>query len=71
MFMCTGRYLTYWPEYETIRVGQVTPFPGGCLQHLPGFSCAGVAEWSKAAVLRTAECQSSVGSNPTASAVGT
>ena len=28
----------------------------------------GVAEWLKAAVLKTVECQSSVGSNPTSSA---
>ncbi len=29
----------------------------------------GVAEWLKAAVLKTVECQSSVGSNPTSSAI--
>ena len=29
----------------------------------------GVAEWLKAAVLKTVECQSSVGSNPTPSAI--
>ena len=30
----------------------------------------GMAEWLKAAVLKTVECQSSVGSNPTSSAKG-
>ncbi len=30
----------------------------------------GMAEWFKAAVLKTVECQSSVGSNPTPSAIG-
>ena len=29
----------------------------------------GMAEWSKAAVLKTVECNSSVGSNPTPSAI--
>ena len=29
----------------------------------------GMAEWLKAAVLKTVECQSSVGSNPTPSAI--
>jgi len=31
--------------------------------------CGGVAEWSKAAVLKTVDAQVSVGSNPTSSAI--
>ncbi len=33
------------------------------------FIVGGMAEWSKAAVLKTVECNSSVGSNPTPSAI--
>ena len=34
-----------------------------------GYGAGGMAEWSKAAVLKTVECNSSVGSNPTPSAI--
>ena len=33
------------------------------------YSTGGMAEWLKAAVLKTVECNSSVGSNPTPSAI--
>jgi hypothetical protein len=33
------------------------------------YVAGGMAEWSKAAVLKTVECNSSVGSNPTPSAI--
>jgi hypothetical protein len=33
------------------------------------YGAGGMAEWSKAAVLKTVECNSSVGSNPTPSAI--
>ncbi len=35
----------------------------------PSYCPGGMAEWSKAAVLKTVECNSSVGSNPTPSAI--
>ncbi len=34
-----------------------------------GYFAGGMAEWLKAAVLKTVECKSSVGSNPTPSAI--
>jgi hypothetical protein len=34
-----------------------------------GYITGGMAEWLKAAVLKTVECNSSVGSNPTPSAI--
>ncbi len=39
------------------------------LSALPFSPCGGVAEWSKAAVLKTVDPSGSVGSNPTPSAI--